>query len=205
MRLALCLAVAFGTSFAIGGECLFHDEYVAAYEQGDLNTYCLTYQRFTETNRWAGPVSAEKIAERRQSPYRDRILEASKRYLESHKSSEEFDDILYDVSRVLAHHGIAQLDSLDVYEILVSRPTSVRLVDLAILGDRRATKFIEVRYRRIRDALSPSYTGEALISLLNALYHIPGDEALRLAQDIAESEDGILRERALRVLERGGT
>jgi len=201
----------------LAGECLEGEEqWVQCLETGkdkdgpcdpQSALYCLSLNLPFATNRWAGPVAAGVLGGRRDSPYKERLARALLPRLDERSDLLRARPMAFQAARVLARYGIGRLGEHDVFAILISAEPPP-LVDLAALGDPRTVDFLADRYAELlaqRTSSKPSRDlREQAISLLNCLYHIPGDAAVELARSImAQEPDAMLVERARLVVARG--
>ncbi len=203
---------------AHGGECTFSEEInvlvLEGNSPGDAGRaftdlvhcfYCLRYQRHTESNRWAGAITAAYFQSRRESPLRDRIKLIGEKYLAGPQDTQEQSILAHEAALTLAHYGIAQAGGYDIFSIISADTIQLPLVELAALNDPRTVKVLEQYYKKARvKGLDDIRNKDALISVLNCLYHISGAEAFKLAEAIAADEaDPFLIERAKRIVNRG--
>lgn len=203
------------SSFVFGGVCIHGTEYYVLKIEADpredlkdLNLHhcfrCLRWERHTESNRWAGPVTAEYFRSKRESPLRDRIRSACLKYLDGPQTDKKERLIAHEAVRTLAHFGIGHVGDHDVFEILTSDDPSLPLVDLAALGDPRTVPVLKESYIDLKKSdLAADRIRKECITVLNCLYHISGNEAVQLAEFIVKIEtDSLLIERAKRVVNR---
>lgn len=223
LLLACLVAGIMSTSWqpATAGECTWPDSsYVAClekYSPGEQWSYgeweycfrCLQFGRGVGGAHWAGPLAVDYFRSLRESRYRDRVEAACTRILcDRAKSGSLTDGFASAATGILAVYGIAEAGGYDIYSLLFQQPDQGRLlVSLAGLGDPRSVPWIAARYDSLRAlGLEPPANRWALEATLSCLYHIPGREAVALAQAIETKEtDAGLRQRAHRVVNRPGS
>jgi len=196
------------------GECVDgEDEYVAALERGpgsegfDYAISCLGSNPIVWDHQWAGPNAAAAFRELRADTLKPRLAKA----LATLRTTSWADsaDHRFRFYSMAARHGIARIDSVDVFDALVeSRPVHEswdgRLVyeGMAVLEDCRAVDVLHDRYLELRRDASRGYPSE-ILDVASCLYHIPCREAVHAAQELAATErDARLRERLRRVATR---
>jgi hypothetical protein len=210
------IIIAFAAVLAAGnhhpiyaGECPYPEEYVVALEEGPNSTLfeyaigCLVGSHIEQGKLWAGPNTAAAFAEMRADPYQPRIVKAASALLSS--SWADVGDHRQKLFRIVARRGVAQLDSTDVFVMLLtSTPQFYRGIyeEMAILRDCRAVDVLRTRYGELRTNPERGFADE-ILDLLNCLYHIPCNEAVLAAEQfLSEEKDQKLRERIQRVVDR---
>lgn len=160
--------------------------------------FCMRADLRTDTNRWSGPIAAAYIRTCRESPLRDRIAAVCRVYLG------DSEGLRYEAARTMAHYAIGTSNGEDIYSILVSHRDDPPWLDLAVLGDPRTVTFIRELYSLRRPlGVEKRENVEKLIAMLNCLYHIPTDEAVKQARELSSTEtDPLLRERLALVIHR---
>lgn len=208
--------VAFAAVLAAGnhhsiyaGECPYPEEYVVALEEGpesaqfEYAILCLVGSRIEHGKLWAGPNTAAAFEKMRADPYRPRIVKATSALLSG--SWADVGDHRQKLFRIVALRGVAQLDSTDVFAMLLtSTPQFYRGIyeEMAILQDCRAVDVLRTRYGELRTNPERDFADEVL-DLLNCLYHIPCNEAVLAAEQLlSEEKDQELCERIKRVVDR---
>jgi len=226
---------------AYAGACTEGDDanYVAVIEElargkalgeGDDPFYCLDLH-LGQTNRWAGPRAAKKMARLRRSPLNPRLKRACARLLRRAKGSRSKG---YDSAKgcveLMAARGIRSLGKTEILE-LQRRFFPYGGLDpghLAALGDPRAVPQLIDRFRsrRIcyevgqgkertkychdfsprrlkRNRWARKRYREMKIAVLNALWHLAAPASRDfLKQVIAETDDALIKQRAAKVLDR---
>ena len=160
-----------------------------------------------DPSRWAGRIAAKRFAECRNSPFRNRIAAACVVYLNNTTGgvSEVYAER---AALLLAFYGFNKIGDYDIFQALTSGwrvsgyPPIEKLMALAALQDRRTVTFLSEIYDTLQTGEVARH-GEYIAGILNCLYHIPGDDAVELAERIyKETVDMHLRERAQRVISR---
>lgn len=171
-------------------------------------TDCLECDFNTSKNRWAGPTAAAHFSRCRKDSLRTRIAAALKSYLEMDASNDSLEAMRERAAVTLASYGFTEVDSIDVYEIIVGRigPTPNGLVlnlpMLAAMDDPRTLPFVTAIYDSLRGE-GLRRQREKLIAILNCIYHLSDPAAVAFAERVAESErDSLLVERARLVARR---
>ncbi len=110
----------------------------------------------------------------------------------------------YEAARTMAHYAIGTANSEDIYTILITHRDDPPWLDLAVLGDHRTVNFIRELYSLRRPlGVEQRANAEALIAMLNCLYHLPTDDAVNLARGLISTEtDPKLRDRLTLVIDR---
>lgn len=152
-----------------------------------------------ELDRWASDREAKRILEFRNISYHDRLVGLAVAYLDDSTSSSDTKAVAVEV---LAFQGIKTIQDYDVFEMLVKQSqwnmNFITWYVLAALGDARTVDFARQEYKRIRNqgAVRGVPPRPLLMELIDCLYHIPGDEAVELAHELAAGEtDKALRDR----------
>lgn len=169
---------------------------------------CLVCTGDLKGNRWAGPTTRDIFNKCKNSPFRQRIISACLPYLELPEGTNDPKDLRFHALLVLSYCGVDKIDDYDVFHgITLTKPPNdywfrQKFMAMAALGDPRTVDFIASTYDSVR-ALGAEEHTEDLITLLNCLYHIPGKEAVDLAEAIKSKETvEILVRRADRVVQR---
>lgn len=191
------------------GECTMPDShYVSILEAGPGHPefpdfWCLQRACFIETPLWAGKAHAARFAAARADTLVPRIRDAARRLLAlpEARGSEWRRAVL----EVAAAHGLARLDSLDVFAELFPAGHRFSRQDyalVAVLQDCRGVGILRSRYLALRE--DPDAEGwDEPVHVLSCLYHLPCEEALALAKDLYATEtDEHLSQRVQRVMER---
>ncbi|MBK8166482.1 MAG: hypothetical protein IPK64_11060 [bacterium] len=203
-------AIAGGSALAQAGECVDTAEhYVSAFEAGpdhrEFLSALLCQQRGTwlDTPLWAGRAHAVRFAAARADTMVPRIAAAARRLLALPGSASA--EWRRGVLAAAAAHGVARLDSLDVFAELFADGRRLSVPDyalMAILQDCRGVGILRARCLELRAGAAAGAQDEP-VHVLSCLYHLPCDEALSLAKELDATEtDEHLRERLRRVLER---
>lgn len=209
---ALLLGTAQSASRA--GECPAGDTvepYLRVLREGpgspdfDYAVYCLGGNPIVDSERWAGPIAAATFARLRSDPHRGRLIEVVRPLLATPwADSSDHRQQLY---AMLARRGIAKLDTIDVFTMLMGpgKPFYLNIYpDVAALQDCRAVPLLRSRYAELR--VHPErggYFEQEILHLINCLYHIPCPEAVEAARQLRAGEsDKTLRERLERVINR---
>ena len=211
IRLSLILAgvLVLGAALpAQAGECVeARPNMVTIFERGpddpdfDWVIRCLNYHVPRGTNLWAGPQAASAFARARADTLAPRIGAAAARLLGDPWAQDP--DHRRELLAVAAGQGIAWLDSVDVFaELFPAGSLRTDYVLMAILRDCRGVEVLRGRYTTLRAEPSKAAAEEA-VDVLSCLYHLPCDEATKLAADLLAVEtDEYLRGRLQRVLDR---
>ncbi|MBK7190489.1 MAG: hypothetical protein IPO18_12130 [bacterium] len=212
IRLSLTLAGVLVLGAALpswAGDCVGQRrEFVASLERGpadrdfDWMLRCLNRHCWLDTRLWAGPQAASAFARARADTLAPRIGAAAARLLGDPWAQDP--DHRRELLAVAAGQGIAWLDSVDVFaELFPAASLRTDYVLMAILRDCRGVEVLRSRYTALRT--DPSKAGaEEAVDVLSCLYHLPCDEATKLAADLLAVEtDEYLRGRLQRVLDRG--
>jgi len=159
---------------------------------------CLRYERHSESQRWAGPITAEYFRSRRGSPFRDRIVAACGSYLDGPSN------LRSEAACTLARYGVAAVGGHDVFALVTESESHTKWVDLAALGDPRTADYISVEFEKNRPlGLDGPWKRWRLLSMVNCLYHIPGARAMDVAGELRAAEDDAeLVDRLERVISR---
>lgn len=190
------------------GDCVGQRrDFVAAVERGpgdrdfEWKLSCLNRHCWLGTRLWAGPQAASAFARARADSLVPRIEAAAARLLGDPWAQEP--EHRRELLAVAAGHGIARLDSVDVFaELFPAGCLRIEYVLMAILRDCRGVEVLRGRYAALSADPSQGYEQEA-VDVLSCLYHLPCDEATSLAADLLAAEtDEYLRGRLRRVLER---
>lgn len=171
-------------------------------------TRCLECDFDTSKNRWAEPKAAVHFRQCREDSLRSRIAAALGPYLKLDASVDSLAAMRDRAAVTLASYGFTDVDSVDIYGIIVGRiapnPNGLlfNLPLLAAMDDPRTLPFVATVYDSLRgDNLRKQR--EKLIAILNCVYHLSDPGAVAFAQKVAESErDPMLVERARLVLQR---
>ncbi len=208
---ALALAaVAACAGSSSAGECTYSREhYVAVIEAGPAHEefphvlWCVNDESHIWTPLWAGKHHAARFAAARADTMVPRIREAARRLLALPESPNA--EWRLKVLEVAAAHGIARVDSLDVFAELFTGKRRLYSHDyglMAILQDCRAVPILRERYLDLR-ADPAAVDADEAVHVLSCLYHLPCSEAAALATELAADEkDAKLLERLRRVTER---
>lgn len=204
---------------ARAGECTESDEgYVAALEriasagppfQESEAFYCLSC--VTEDYfRWAGPNAAARFRSCRESPLRERIARACVPFLDAAPGADSLGQApRAAAAALLACYGFGQVGGHDIFATLSTEGTArdrlepERLMALAALRDARTAAFLRKSYDALPARMAKDERRRTISSIINCLYHLPGDDAIQLAIRIRQGEkDPELRARAERVIHR---
>jgi hypothetical protein len=207
--LALTAMAACAGSSAAGHCTDSREHYVAVFEAGPAHeefSYALTCVMDNSdilTPLWAGKLHAARFAAARADTMVPRLREAARRLLALPESPNA--DWRLEVLQVAAAHGIARVDSLDVFAELFTGKRRMNRHDyalMAILQDCRAVPILRERYLELRADPAATDT-DAAVHVLSCLYHLPCSEAVAMATELAANEkDAKLLERLRRVTER---
>jgi hypothetical protein len=229
------LATAFGPPrVARAGACTEGDDryYVEVIEDlargkakrdGDDPFYCLDLH-LGQTNRWAGPRAARRIAALRASPLNPRLKKACARLIRGKHYWRAKSCV-----SLLAARGVRAIDDTEIFTLQrrFFPHGGLDPTHLAALGDPRAVKQLAARFdaericyelpgdkgqrtkhcqdfsQRHKNRWQRKAQREARIAVLNALWHLAARSSRPfLRKVIAETDDKVLKQRATKVLAR---
>lgn len=138
--------------------------------------------------RWG--IEAEKayLFSMRKSTYREDLISEAKRFLSDPPTRD------YSIL-VLAFQGISTADSVDIFKELTERDSYpffyLKWYALASLQDPRTINYAEKQYRQTKMA-NPKLNTEsrdALMEIIDCLFHFPAQESRPLLKRIADQEN----------------
>lgn len=201
MRVVIAILIVFavwaGPSPA--GECVHGDDYYLECLEGE-HTEDPEYPGISKSlrcvgvhgkhqMRWGNKAEREYLFSSQTYEQRQRLIAAAEKYVADPTAKSA-------ALQVLALHGIRQAGKVDVFSELTATRYSDYVIwyQLAALQDPRTVKFAESRYGEIRGRKPQleKRDRDALLEIVDCLYHIQTPESRTVLRDIATDEDDLL-------------